>query len=242
MEGTDHILVVDDDREIRRLLGDYLGRNGYRVSTAADGNEMWHLLESSAPDLVVLDVMLPGTDGIELCRQLRARGDLPVVMLTARGDETDRVVGLELGADDYLPKPFNPRELLARIKSVLRRTRAIPPNLRRPARAPRYRFAGWTLDPVTHQLTAADGVLVALSGAEYRLLLTFLEHAGAVLSRDQLLDLTRGRDATPFDRSIDVQVSRLRQKLRDDAREPEIIRTVRSEGYVLAAHVDTETA
>ncbi len=239
MNESDHILVVDDDNEIRRLLADYLSRNGYRVSTAANGVEMRKTLAASAPDLVVLDVMMPGTDGLELCREIRAGSELPVIMLTARDEDTDRVVGLEMGADDYLAKPFNPRELLARIKSVLRRTRALPPNLRQGRRNTRYRFAGWTLDTASHQLTAPDDVVVSLSGAEYRLLLTFLEHAGAVLSRDQLLDLTRGRDASPFDRSIDVQVSRLRQKLRDDAREPAIIRTLRSEGYVLSSEVET---
>lgn len=239
MNESDHILIVDDDREIRRLLGDYLTRNGYRVSTAADGTEMRRTLATAAPDLVVLDIMLPGTDGLELCREIRAKSAIPVIMLTARDEDTDRVVGLEMGADDYLAKPFNPRELVARIKSVLRRTRALPPNLRPTQSNLHYRFAGWTLDTASHQLNAPDGVLVALSGAEYRLLLTFVEHAGAVLSRDQLLDLTRGREATPFDRSIDVQVSRLRQKLRDDAREPAIIRTLRSEGYVLASEVET---
>lgn len=239
MAATDHILVVDDDREIRRLLGDYLARNGYRVSTAADGAEMRRTLSHSAPDLVVLDIMLPGTDGLELCRELRSQDATPVIMLTARDEDTDRVVGLEMGADDYLAKPFNPRELLARIKSVLRRTRALPPNMRKNRQPARFNFAGWSLDTANHELTAPDGVLVSLSGAEYRLLLTFLEHAGSVLNRDQLLDLTRGREASPFDRSIDVQVSRLRQKLRDDAREPRIIRTLRSEGYVLAAEVET---
>ena len=173
-----------------------------------------------------------------------ARGDTPVIMLTARSEDTERVVGLEMGADDYLSKPFNPRELLARIKSVLRRARALPPNLRkaRQQQPVRYRFAGWVLDTASRQLVAPDGVLVALSGAEYRLLLAFLEHAGVVLNRDQLLDLTSGREATAYDRSIDVQVSRLRQKLREDAREPAIIRTLRSEGYVLAAEVETQHA
>jgi len=237
MNATDHILVVDDDAEIRRLLHDYLARNGYRVSTARDGQEMRRVLRGGALDLVVLDIMLPGEDGLELCRQLRADGEIPIVMLTARDDATDRVVGLELGADDYLAKPFQPRELLARIKSVLRRTRALPPNLRRAPIPAGLRFAGWRLDTGARELTAPDGVLVPLSSGEYRLLVTFLEHPQAVLSRDQLLDLTRGRDAAPFDRSIDVQVSRLRQKLRDDAREPALIRTVRSEGYVLACEV-----
>lgn len=238
MNESDHILVVDDDAEIRRLLHDYLVHNGYRVSTARDGDEMHRVLRRGAPDLVVLDIMLPGVDGLELCRQLRAEGTMPVIMLTARDDATDRVIGLELGADDYLAKPFQPRELLARIKSVLRRTRALPPNLGTAPMDAAFRFAGWRLDTVTRELTAPDGVLVPLSGAEYRLLVILLEHPQAVLSRDQLLDLTRGRDATPFDRSIDVQISRLRQKLRDDARDPKLIRTVRSEGYVLASVVE----
>ncbi len=238
MNDGDHILVVDDDSEIRRLLGDYLARNGYRVSTAGGGREMQQSLKVSAPDLIVLDLMLPGTDGLELCRQLRAERDTPVIMLTARGDETDRVIGLELGADDYLAKPFNPRELLARIKGVLRRTRALPPNLRAADGGAEYRFAGWRLDPATHELIAPDGVVVPLSSAERRLLIVLLEHPQVTLNRDQLLDLTRGRDATPFDRSVDVQVSRLRQKLRDDAREPALIKTVRSEGYLFAVQVE----
>lgn len=238
MKDGDHILVVDDDSEIRRLLGDYLTRNGYRVSTASGGREMQQALKVSAPDLIVLDLMLPGTDGLELCRRLRAERDTPVIMLTARGDETDRVIGLELGADDYLAKPFNPRELLARIKGVLRRTRSLPPNLRSTQGNSVYRFAGWRFDPSTHELVAPDDVVVPLSTAERRLLVVLLEHPQVTLNRDQLLDLTRGRDATPFDRSIDVQVSRLRQKLRDDAREPALIKTVRSEGYLLAVPVE----
>ncbi len=238
MNQSDHILVVDDDDEIRRLLRDYLTRNGYRVSSARDGTEMHRILRGAAPALIVLDIMLPGEDGLELCRGLRAEGEIPVIMLTARDDATDRIIGLELGADDYLAKPFQPRELLARIKSVLRRTRALPPNLHRgPEPGGAFRFAGWQLNTVTRELTAPDGVLVPLSSAEYRLLVTLLEHPQAVLSRDQLLDLTRGRDAAPFDRSVDVQVSRLRQKLRDDARDPKLIRTVRSEGYVLSCDV-----
>jgi two-component system OmpR family response regulator len=237
MEIADHVLIVDDDAEIRSLLGDYLRRNGLRASAVADGRAMWQALEHERIDLVVLDVMLPGEDGLTLCRNLRARSQLPVIMLTARGDDTDRIVGLEMGADDYLPKPFNPRELLARIKGVLRRARSLPSNLE-PEPARRYRFAGWTLDTARRDLLSPAGVAVALSGAEYRLLHVFLTHANRVLSRDQLLDLTRGREADPFDRSIDVQVSRLRRRLGDEP--PVLIRTVRGEGYVLAGAVESE--
>jgi two-component system OmpR family response regulator len=235
MERPDHVLVVDDDAEIRKLLGEYLQRNGYRVSLATDGREMRRAVEQVRPDIVVLDVMLPGDSGLSLCRDLRAGSSLPVIMLTARAEEIDRILGLEMGADDYLAKPFSPRELLARIKSILRRTRALPPAR---SDAHRLRFAGWTLDLAARQLVAADGVVVPLSGAEFRLLTVFVEHPNRVLDRNQLMDLTVGRDGTPYDRSIDVQVSRLRVRLRDDAREPRIIKTVRSEGYVFAALVE----
>jgi two-component system OmpR family response regulator len=236
----DNILIVDDDPEIRELLKTYLERNEYRATTVADGRGMWTALEQGRVDLIVLDLMLPGEDGLTLCRNLRAHATvakLPVIMLTARGEETDRIVGLEMGADDYLPKPFSPRELLARIKSVLRRVQDLPasPSVGETAE---FRFCGWTLDVVSRQLTSPDGVVVALSDGEYRLLRVFLEHPNRVLSRDQLLDLTRGRDAVPFDRSIDVQVGRVRKRLNDAGQEPAIIKTVRGEGYVLAAHVE----
>jgi two-component system OmpR family response regulator len=237
MTKQDHILVVDDDAEIRSLLREYLQKNGYRVTAVADGKGLWAATTTAHPDLVVLDLMLPGEDGFSLCRTLRARSSVPVIMLTARGEETDRIVGLEMGADDYLAKPFNPRELLARIKSVLRRARSLPENLA-PEKASAFRFAGWTLDVATRNLTAPDSVVVPMSGTEYRLLRIFLEHPGRVLTREQLIDLMISREAATFDRAIDVQVSRLRHRLRDDAREPAIIKTLRSQGYVFAAPVE----
>lgn len=239
MAAPDHILIVDDDAEIRSLLREYLQKSGYRTSAVADGKAMWAALDSGRVDLVVLDLMLPGEDGLTLCRNLRARSGIPIVMLTARGDDMDRIIGLEMGADDYLPKPFNPRELLARIKGVLRRARTLPDAIK-PEDARTIRFAGWQLDTVARHLISPEGVVVALSGAEFRLLLIFLSHPNRVLNRDQLMDLCQGRDADPFDRSIDVQVSRLRQRLGDDAREPGIIKTVRGVGYVLTVPVQME--
>lgn len=239
MEHVDHILVVDDDREIRELITDYLIKSGYRATAAANGREMRAVLSSSLVDLVVLDIMMPGDDGLTLCRQLRSdpRQNLPVLMLTARSEETDRILGLEMGADDYLIKPFVARELLARIKAILRRTRALPPNLHITGAGRILAFGEWQLDTSARHLLDSDGVIVALSGAEYRLLRVFLDHPQRVLNRDQLLNLTQGRDAELFERSIDLLVSRLRQRLREDAREPAYIKTVRSEGYVLASTV-----
>lgn len=241
MDKADSILIVDDDQEIRRLLVDYLARNGFDALAARDGREMWQMLERHVVDLIVLDLMLPDTDGLTLCRDLRAKGNLPVLMLTARGEETDRIVGIEMGADDYLVKPFNPRELLARIKSILRRTRSLPPNLRpEPTRC--LAFSGWCLDTATRLLTSPDGVATPLSGGEYRLLRILLDHPNRVLNRDQLTEMIQGREAEPYDRAIDVQVSRLRQRLRDDSREPQLIKTVRGEGYVLASTVEARAA
>ena len=236
MDRPDHILIVDDDAEIRTLLGRYFEKNGLRATAVADGRAMWQALDRGAFDLVVLDLMLPGDDGLTLCRKLRAKSDVPVIMLTARGEETDRIVGLEMGADDYLPKPFSPRELLARIKVILRRARSLPENLR-PEEARHIRFADWTLDTAHRHLVSAAGVVTSLSGAEYRLLRIFLSHPNRVLNRDQLVDLTQGREADPLDRSIDVQVSRLRSRLGDDPRDPRLIKTVRGEGYVLSVPV-----
>jgi two-component system OmpR family response regulator len=239
MDTLDHILIVDDDAEIRSLLGEYLRKNGYQVSLVADGKAMWAGHARGKVDLIVLDLMLPGDDGLTLCRKLRAESDTPVIMLTARGDETDRIVGLEMGADDYIAKPFSPRELLARIKSVLRRTRSLPRNLRADD-ARGISFANWRLDAVARHLVSADGVVTSLSGSEYQLLRIFLSHPNHVLTRDQLMLLAKGHEADPLDRSIDIQVSRLRQRLRDDPADPRIIKTVRGEGYVLAVAVEVE--
>ena len=240
METQPHILVVDDDREIRDLLARFLTKHGLRVTTAQDGPDMEKALESWSINLVVLDLMMPGEDGLSLTRKLRAKGSaLPIVMLTAMGEDTDRIVGLEMGADDYLAKPFNPRELLARIKAVLRRSapNAAPQAAVEAGSATRYRFDGWQLDVATRDLLSPEGVVMTLSAGEFDLLMAFVEHPRRVLSRDQLLDFARGRQAIPFDRSIDIQVSRLRRKLGDDAKEPQLIKTVRGGGYLFTSEV-----
>jgi two-component system OmpR family response regulator len=231
---SQRILVVDDDAELRSLLGGYLGEHGYSVTAVEDGNAMRRELAAASYDLVILDLMLPGDDGLALCRELRARSKIPILMLTARGDELDRIIGLEMGADDYLPKPFHPRELLARIRSVLRRLQDHQDET--PARA--LRFAGWTLDIGLRHLLGADGVAVPLSTGEFRLLHALAESSNRVLSRDRLMDALSGREAGPFDRSVDVMISRLRRRLGDDAREPALIKTIRNEGYVLAVPVE----
>ena len=238
-DAPDHVLIVDDDADIRELVAEYLRRQGLQASVAADAREMRAALASRRIDLVVLDLMLPGTDGITLCRELRAPGQphMPIVMLTARSDEADRILGLELGADDYLTKPFAARELLARIRSVLRRTRMLPPNMAVQEPARWLVFGDWRLDTTARHLLDASGAAVALSGAEYRLLRVLLSHPNRVLTRDQLLNLTQGRDAEVFDRSIDLLVSRLRQRLGDGVREPRYIKTVRNEGYVFSEAV-----
>ncbi len=236
MESISHILVVDDNAEIRELLGRFLADHGYRVSTAADGVAMKRVLQDAAIDLVVLDLMLPGEDGLTLCRNLRANSELPVIMLTAMGEETDRIIGLEMGADDYLAKPFNPRELLARIKAVLRRAHGYPQRVAEEARGELV-FNDWRLSIDRRELLDPEGVLVSLSTAEFTLLAAFVTHPGRVLSRDQLLDLARGRESRAFDRAIDTLVSRLRRKLHDDPKKPEVIKTVRGGGYLFAARV-----
>jgi two-component system OmpR family response regulator len=239
MSERPHVLIVDDDREIRGLLAQYLEKHDFRTTAVADGREMRRILERSHIDLLVLDLMLPGEDGLSLCRELRSRSQLPIIMLTARGEDVDRIVGLELGADDYVAKPFNPRELLGRIKAVLRRS-AHAPRDPSPESVRGFSFGSWRLNTVTRALTNGEGREVALSGAEYRLLAVLLGSGNRVLTRAQLTELLRGRDADPFDRSIDVRVSRLRQILGDDARAPQIIKTVYGEGYVIGVDVLTE--
>jgi two-component system OmpR family response regulator len=238
MADRPHLLIVDDDREIRSLLSQYLEKNEFRTTAVPDGREMRRVLDRAAVDLIVLDLMLPGEDGLTLCRELRTHSQLPVIMLTARGEDVDRIIGLEIGADDYLPKPFNPRELLVRIRAVLRRTVQSPrdPN---PQLVRGFSFAEWRLDTTRRTLTDAAGKDVSLSGAEYRLLAVLLSAGNRVLSRAQLTELLRGREADPFDRSIDVRVSRLRQILGDDARAPQIIKTVYGEGYVIGVPVES---
>jgi two-component system OmpR family response regulator len=237
MEPQPHILVVDDDREIRDLLSKFLERQGMRVAAARDAKEARRLWPLGRYHLVVLDLMLPGESGLDFAKWLRAQGDVPIVMLTAMADETDRIVGLELGADDYLSKPFNPRELLARVRAVLRRAsgEAGAPSAT-PAKS--IRFGGWTLEPARRRLLNPDGAEVPLTGGEYELLQVLVERPNRVLTRDMLMDLLRGRQAGPFDRAIDVAVSRLRRKLEDDGRNPSLIKTVRGGGYVLAATVE----
>ena len=231
-------MVVDDDREIRDLVSRLLQKHGYKVETARDAGAMDAILAGSRIDLVILDIMLPGRSGLDICRELRAKSPISILMLTAMGDETDRIVGLEMGADDYLAKPFNPRELLARIRAILRRVNAAAATSPHAAAAKRLRFAGWLLDLGRRRLEAPDGVIVDLTTGEYELLMAFAERPQRVLSRNQLLDLARGRDATPFDRSIDVQVSRIRRKIETDPRTPSMIITVRGDGYMFTPEVD----
>lgn len=229
-----HLLVVDDHHEIRELLQRFFVQHNYRVTVAKDGKEMKKCLKQAKIDLIVLDLMLPGEDGLTLCRDLRASSNIPIVMLTAMGDEMDKIIGLEMGADDYLAKPFNPRELLARIKAVLRRVN----NLNTPIEAVnQYNFAQWSIDIHKRELTDTVGVMVVLSSAEFDLLRVFLDHPQRVLSRDQLLDLSKGRDGGVYDRAIDTLISRLRKKLEIDAKHPELIKTIWGGGYQFTCEV-----
>jgi two-component system, OmpR family, response regulator len=237
MEQTPHILVVDDDREIRELLARFLERHQMRVTAVRDAREARRAWPTGHYHLVVLDLMLPGESGLDLARWMRTQSDVPIVMLTAMGEETDRIIGLELGADDYVPKPFNPRELLARIRAVLRRA-GDGAGQRPEPHARALKFGGWTLEPARRRLLNSDEAEVALTGGEYDLLLALVERPNRVLTRDMLLDLLRGRQAGPFDRAIDVAISRLRRKLEDDGRNAQLIKTVRGGGYVLAASVE----
>lgn len=241
MNTQPHVLIVDDNAEIRELLERFLNDHGYRVTTATDGIDMKKKLADAAFDLIVLDLMMPGEDGLTLCRNLRAESDIPVIMLTAMAEETDRIIGLEMGADDYLTKPFNPRELLARIRAILRRTENAQE--RAPREAPeQLTFLGWTLLPKSRELIDPEQTLIPLSAAEFALLMAFVTRPGRVLSRDQLLDLARGRETQAFDRSIDTLVSRLRRKLGDQPRQPQIIKTVHGGGYLFAPKVESSNA
>lgn len=233
------LLIVDDDLEIRILLGEQLGQAGFLVSTAGNGAEMRQTLAQERVDLVVLDLSLPGEDGLTLCRDLRASSSIPVIMLTARREVIDRIVGLEMGADDYLIKPFEPRELLARIRNVLRRTKALPESLN-PVSIGKAKFTGWTLDLQKRHLVDPKDRVVVLSGAEFRLLRVFVMHPNRVMTREQLVSLSSGRAYEAQQRAIDLQISRLRQKLGDDRADSSLIKTVRNEGYVLAAAVVME--
>jgi len=236
METIPHIAVVDDHQEIRELVALYLQQHGYRVTVAGDAAQFRKLLETESFDLAVLDIMMPGEDGLSLCRDLRAVSKLPVIFLTAVAEDADRIVGLEIGGDDYLTKPFNPRELLARIRAVLRRSQAAgePGVLESGGRV---RFDGKVLDVSRQEVTGEDGVAVPLSSAEFRLLSVFLEHPGKVLSRDELLDLTSGKEADVWDRSIDNQVSRLRKKIEEDPKNPGLIKTHWGDGYCFTGKV-----
>jgi two-component system OmpR family response regulator len=239
MDIRPHLLVIDDDHEIRDLLTRFMEKNGFRITAVRDAREARRAWTRGAFQLVVLDLMLPGESGLDLARWLRDQEDVPIVMLSAMGDDTDRIIGLELGADDYIAKPFNPRELMARIRAVMRRATDTQDNPRSGERIARpLRFAGWTLEPARRRLLNPEGVEVPLTGGEYDLLFALLERANRVLTRDMLLDLLRGRQAGPFDRAIDVAVSRLRRKLDDQGGGAQLIKTVRGGGYVLAATVD----
>jgi two-component system OmpR family response regulator len=228
------LLLVDDEPALREPLAEYLSRQGFAVRQAASAAEARSRLREERPDLVLLDIMMPGEDGLSLCRHLSEALSLPTILLTARGEATDRIVGLEIGADDYVVKPFEPRELVARIRSVLRRAgKGIAP----PTQDEQFEFDGWRLDPLRRRLSDPEGAMVSISSAEFRLLMAFLEHPRQVLDRDRLLDLVQGREAHLFDRAIDNQISRLRRKIEADSRNPTLIQTVWGGGYLLAADV-----
>jgi two-component system OmpR family response regulator len=239
-EAKPHVLIVEDARDIREPLARYLREHGYRATTAADAANARKAMKSAAIDLVVLDIMMPGEDGLSLCRYIRQSSHIPVILLTARGEEVDRIIGLEMGADDYIPKPFSPRELIARIAAVIRRTNALPPRQQAPVVA-RIRFGDWVLDTGQRELIGPDRIAMPLSSGEFRLLLALLERPKIALSRNQLLDLTKGRDAELFDRSIDNHVSRLRKKIEPDPKNPRYIKTVWGGGYMFAVEPESET-
>ncbi|OHX11350.1 response regulator [Chromobacterium sphagni] len=234
MSQASRLLIVDDDPDLRDLLSDYLSRQGMVVAAVGDGDAMNRILAEQSFDILILDLMLPGTDGLTLCRDLRSRSSMPILMLTARGDELDRIIGLEMGADDYLPKPFNPRELLARVRSILRRVeerRSSHSALRS------LQFSDWRLELGAQHLVDSGGVVTPLSGGEFKLMQALAENPQRVMSRDQLMEAMNGKEAGPFDRTVDVMIGRLRRRLGDDAREPLLIKTIRSGGYMLACEV-----
>ncbi|HEX2592949.1 MAG TPA: response regulator [Rhizomicrobium sp.] len=237
-EAKPHVLIVEDARDIREPLARYLRDNGYRTTTAGDAIAARKAMKSAAIDLVVLDIMMPGEDGLSLCRSIRETSQIPVILLTARGEEVDRIIGLEMGADDYIAKPFSPRELVARIAAVLRRTQALPPR-QQPPDAERIQFGDWILDTGQRELIGSDGMATALSSGEFRLLQVLLERPRMSLTRNQLLDLTKGKDAELFDRSVDNHVSRLRKKIEPDPKNPRYIKTVWGGGYMFAADPET---
>jgi two-component system OmpR family response regulator len=240
MSTSQHILVVDDNKEIQDLVSRFLSKDGYRVSTAGDGREMKKIMSDARIDLILLDLMLPGDDGLTLCRDIRAESNIPIIMLTAKGEEIDRVIGLEMGADDYVPKPFGTRELLARIKAVLRRYNDVGSPTAAPDTPSNYLFDEWKLDTSKRELLSKDEVVVPLSTGEFTLLMALVERPQRVLNRDQLLDIARGRASVAFDRSIDTQVSRLRRKIELDPKHPELIKTVWGGGYVFTPEVTKE--
>jgi two-component system, OmpR family, response regulator len=239
MSDSSHLLLVEDDSEISKLISRFMAEYGFRVSVAADGRAMDRILDTSRIDLILLDIMLPGEDGLSLCRRLRTSSAIPIIILTALGDDTDRIVGLEMGADDYLSKPFNPRELLARVRAVLRRGTSL--NIGRADQSAALSFDGWHIDLGLRILSSPAGLQVALTSGEFDLLVVFCQHSKRVLSREQLLDLTHGRAAAPFDRAIDIQVSRLRRKIETDPGNPTLVKTVRFGGYVFTPNVVRES-
>jgi two-component system OmpR family response regulator len=238
MARSPHILIIDDDREIRTMVSRFLQKHGFRVSVAEDARAMDRTLEAARIDLMVLDLMLPGEDGLSICRRLRTKSATPIIMLTASGDPVARVVGLEMGADDYLPKPFDPHELLARIKAVLRRSGTVGHTKEQAPRT--MRFAGWHLDAAARELRNPEGIRIILTSAEFDLTVAFCRHARRTLTRDQLLDLSQRRTGVAFDRSIDILVSRIRRKIERNPRDPELIKTVRSGGYIFTPDVVAE--
>lgn len=241
MQANGNILIVDDDPKITQLMGKFLTAYGYQVTVASCGDEMFKFFKQKLFDLIILDIMLPGDDGFDLCRKLRQESAVPVIMLTAAGEDTERILGLELGADDYLTKPFNPHELLARIKAILRRSGDGGQGGELAHPATKLVFNNWILDKLLRRLVSPEGVDVAMTDGEYRLLEALAERPNQVLSRDALLEITQNRQAGPFDRSIDVRISRLRQKIESDPKQPTVIKTVRGGGYIFAAKVEKWT-